>query len=137
MIPEMNAVDMSELVSVMLVGSPPCSARSVATRATVAASRVEKSSRSRATARTECLLGAVDAIVRHGIGDGHRRPAVRRRRPGRPGALRPHPSRPDQRVPARPVRSVPAAVARVHRRTVRATCSAPASTPTCASARTA
>ena len=36
----MNAVDMSELVSVTLFGSPPCSARSVANRATVAASRL-------------------------------------------------------------------------------------------------
>ena len=40
MILEMNAVDMSELVSVTLFGSPPCSARSVANRATVAASRL-------------------------------------------------------------------------------------------------
>ena len=39
LIPEMNAVLMSELVSVTVFGSPPWAARSVAKRATVAASR--------------------------------------------------------------------------------------------------
>ena len=55
-IPEMNAALMSELVSVIFVGSPPCSARSVAKRATVSALRPSVANSTRPSSMSAKML---------------------------------------------------------------------------------
>ncbi|HEY6422308.1 MAG TPA: hypothetical protein VIY28_03480 [Pseudonocardiaceae bacterium] len=56
LIPEMNAVLMSELVSVMLPGSPPWPARSTAKRATVSALRPSVAKITRRASRSAKML---------------------------------------------------------------------------------
>ncbi len=52
----MNAVLMSELVSVIFVGSPPCWARSVAKRATVSALRPSVANNARPSSMSAKML---------------------------------------------------------------------------------